>query len=144
MPLNRRQQRAYLDTVDIWLPVEDVGLNAQGQAQNQRYPSPSSPSATNVACLHIASKEEDTPTPTGRGNYDIALTIDEFHFPLDVEITDYCLLRFTTVGHPDYGRYFVVKGEASDTIDYGATSYKRRANLRTCFANPIAKPEGFP
>lgn len=135
--LNRRQQRAYLDTVDIYLPGNSVGIGSHGEAIHRQWSAPDEPDATEVPCQRVPSQERDNPLITGRQQ---SGSEEVFHFASDAVLQDQTLLRLTTDGHPDAGRYYVVKGEPTDVPDRG----RRRANLRECFALAVAKPEGYP
>lgn len=136
MPLNRRQQVAYQHTIDLYRPLEPIGLDPDGGVW---YPSwEKHPAYRDVKCLRSAGRQSMTQTPAGRMHTDSSGTWT-LNMAEDQEVGDRWLVRYTGPGQ-DNGTYAVVQGIPANTPDIG----RRRANLLVVNATPIPRPEGFP
>lgn len=149
--LTRRQERLYTFRADLYEP--DVLDVADDQAVSD-LAYKMKPSALDVPCWKRESQEENQPSPVGRTNYDISLTIDEFTFPSGVDTNDSWLIKLYPL-HPEpligaegdakgkvqaadnRVQFYVVQGGAQDRPAVG----RRQANQRKVFAVKTSPPK---
>lgn len=131
MSLSRRQRRIYTDTVSIYKPA-DLAVAADKSVSDVSYPS--TPTQTSVSCHLDQQPIQGEPGLEGRSERDLIFTLDRFHFGTDVEIGDTYLLKLTTVGHPNNGKFWVVEG---------AGQFKTwRAGKQIVYAKQVLAPAG--
>lgn len=149
--LTRRQERLYVYRADLYAPIE---LDVDDNQAPSDLAYPMKPSARGVPCWKRESQEENQPSPVGRTNYDINLTIDQFTFPSGADIDDGFLIKLYplpaellvgAVGDApvemqavdNLFQFYVVQGGAQDRFALG----RRQANHRKIFAVKTSPPK---
>ncbi len=149
--LTRRQERLYVFRADLYAPIV-LDVDDDQAASDLAYPM--KPSAREVPCWKRESQEENQPSPVGRTNYDISLTIDQFTFPSGVVIDDGFLIKLYplqpealigAVGDAQVEiqmvdnavQFYVVQGGAQDRPAVG----RRQSNHRKVFAVKTSPPK---
>ena len=128
--LNRRQDRFYTDTVDIWARPGDgvpITKDANKRALNLSYKPVSTPDQTAVRCmLQTAIEGNRFERPIGRTAFDNIFTLDRCFFEVTVDINDQDVVRIKTAGHPLLNEDFIVQGAGVIRESRG----KRKGNYR--------------
>ena len=139
MALNKRQKRAYEDTVDVWDPPGKAGLTYKtGTKQRLDTKYAATPALTAVKCLFMSAKEDNRfREPLGRSEQANLDTLDVFHFSAGAAVSDQSVFKLTTAGHPLVGRYFVVMGAGRER----PTRARRKPNYKSVFAKRTPKPK---
>jgi hypothetical protein len=107
----KTQAKMYRLAVDIWRrSVEDVEIDEFTHAVKGH------PGYTKVAsavpCHATFGKGASVPNAgAGRTDYDIMVTSDDFHFPVDTDLQDGDVFKLVTEGHPRYGDFWMTQGE---------------------------------
>jgi len=107
MGLSVRQTRAYTDTVDVYEPTLSAGANSLTD-----WTYPATPTYTMVKCRIQPKPEALVPMIMGRSGADQIDTTDILHVPISQEISTKAAVRLTTPGHPEYGNFWQIQGDA--------------------------------
>lgn len=139
MALNARQQRLYNDLVDIYVPSSlAVDGTTRRLTTDPKYPSTAT--YASVTCGFFSTQENPSLVqPIGRSNQDNIFTMDLFKFDAAQDINDTYVIQLKTVGHPQYGQWWIVVGGAEIRTSRG----KRTGNYAKVFAKHITKPAGI-
>lgn len=136
MPLNRRQKQTFQDIVNIWIPQDIAALSA---ATFGEYVEPyylTTPDYTSVVCASYSTPETDNPELPGRTKPINMFTLDKFMFLAEQDIGDMYLIQLVTKGHPEYGAYWIVQGNAIIRPNVS----RRRANFARIYAKRFPAP----
>lgn len=136
-PETARQERLYIDVVNIYEPVE---LEVGADKRLGPYPAglvESTPSREGQLGKYYPSSEYNAASPVmGRTLQDNMLTLDRFHFPAGVELKDGTVLEIDTPDHPDQGAFFRVQGNSETWVG----SSVRQSKYSRVFCKRIPPP----
>lgn len=132
MALTYRQTRAFTDTVDVYAP-KNFSKTSKRVTSGVTY----GPDATDadVKCHIESSIDASVPGPIGRQSYDIVQTLDVIRFVKTQTIGAGFYVHLKTSGHPEYGSWYVVQGDARNHV--------WRAAERVLFMKKTTKPPGI-
>jgi hypothetical protein len=136
MSLNRRQQRLYRETVNLFSPryQKNTGRNTQVDTDYD-------PAGTGVKALLVNNQSPELPELDGRTEEVSIFTRDEWHFDIAQTIASGWLIQNQTIdrnGNPSpwYGKYWIVQGDSQNIPSLGG----RRVNARIVKANLLPTP----
>lgn len=107
--LGPRQRLRYVDLVDLYKPIGQVGTAANLESE---VPQQVVLDYSSVRCALETKKEASVPLPIGRSNYDITDTTDLINFHTSQEVGDGWYVLLKTPGHAEAGTWFEIQGEA--------------------------------
>lgn len=133
---NRRQQRSYEYSVDLYKPLDISVSGSYRVIEDQAYPEEAT--YKNVKCGYNESSVLESPSEIGRTNYDILLTIDHFEFNNAQAIEGGWAIHMRSPRiYNDVGKWWIVQGSAQDRPPLN----RRRANSRTIYAKRSPAPD---
>ena len=125
MYLTPRQERFYQHRVDIYAPT--TALDANGEPTTVY-----TLSARAVPCHIEKNQSGNIPSAGGRLEYDISLSKDTVHFPIEAMIDDTYWFQNVTIDRygrqsTAYGRWWVIQGEPKTIESLGVRDANKKA-----------------
>jgi hypothetical protein len=110
MALNSRQQKLYVHTCDLYKPKEIAQTRLGYDVESLSYPE--EPTYSDVQFYRETAPEFTKGEFYGRRNREDTVSLmDKAHFDVAQEVNANWRFKFTTEGHPDEGKWYLISGD---------------------------------